>query len=207
LLDGPDGETQRIARRATAGALARIPATNRDGWQREADSLPDLRGMSSPVSVGEQLGDRGGGEHADRPSFDLLDGGRGDALFDLEIYQRAETLLQQAQQQLLDTLTPLLESLLEALFESAAGSIDIAKLKRKSVSLHWELMFTRSSYETPDMIEQHRLLTEVARLVDAGKLRSTRGEHFGVINAANLKRAHALLESGKAMGKIVLEGF
>lgn len=87
------------------------------------------------------------------------------------------------------------------------GSVDICKLKRKSVSLHWELMFTRSLFDTPDQIEQHRLLTEVARLVDAGQLRSTQGEHFGRITAANLRRAHALLESGKARGKIVLEGF
>jgi zinc-binding alcohol dehydrogenase family protein len=91
--------------------------------------------------------------------------------------------------------------------DPASGSIDISKLKRKSVSLHWELMFTRSMFETADMIEQHKLLTEVAQLVDAGTLRSTKGEHFGAINAANLKRAHALLESGKAKGKIVLAGF
>lgn len=87
------------------------------------------------------------------------------------------------------------------------GSIDISLLKRKSVSLHWESMFTRSLFETPDMLEQHRLLSEVARLVDAGTLRSTKGDHFGTINATNLKRAHTLLESGKAQGKIVLEGF
>jgi NADPH:quinone reductase-like Zn-dependent oxidoreductase len=57
------------------------------------------------------------------------------------------------------------------------------------------------------MAEQHALLDEVARLVDAGKIRTTVGEHFGIINAANLKRAHALLETGKARGKIVLERF
>lgn len=85
--------------------------------------------------------------------------------------------------------------------------IDMRKLKRKSVSLHWELMFTRSLFETPDMIEQHKLLNEVVRLVDAGHIKSTVAEHFGIINAANLRRAHALLESGKARGKIVLEGF
>ena len=87
------------------------------------------------------------------------------------------------------------------------GSIDILALKRKALSLHWELMFTRSLFETPDMVEQHHLLTEVARRVDAGELRTTVGEHLGTINAANLRRAHALLESGKARGKIVLEGF
>jgi zinc-binding alcohol dehydrogenase family protein len=85
--------------------------------------------------------------------------------------------------------------------------LDINKLKRKSVSLHWELMFTRSLFQTPDMIAQHRLLTEVAELVDAGVIRTTFAEHFGKINAQNLKRAHELIESGKARGKIVLEGF
>lgn len=80
-------------------------------------------------------------------------------------------------------------------------------LKRKSLSLHWELMFTRSLYRTDDMAEQGRLLDQVADLVDAGRLRSTLGEHYGIINAANLKRAHALLESGRARGKIVLQGF
>lgn len=85
--------------------------------------------------------------------------------------------------------------------------IDVNQLKRKSISLHWELMFTRSLFETADMIAQHRLLNEVAQLVDAGVLRTTFAEHFGRIDAGNLKRAHALLESGKARGKIVLEGF
>ena len=86
-------------------------------------------------------------------------------------------------------------------------TFDIAKLKRKSLSLHWEFMYTRSLFETPDMIAQHTLLNRVAELIDAGTLRTTVGEHFGTINAANLRRAHALLESGKAKGKIVLEGF
>lgn len=86
-------------------------------------------------------------------------------------------------------------------------SFDVTALKRKSVSLHWELMFTRSLFETADMTEQHALLAQVSQLVDAGKLRTTMSEHFGTINAANLKRAHALLESGSARGKVVLEGF
>ena len=85
--------------------------------------------------------------------------------------------------------------------------IDIRLLKRKSIALHWELMFTRSLFTTPDMIEQHRLLKEVARLVDEGVVRTTINDHFGTIGAANLKRAHALLESGRSCGKIVLEGF
>jgi len=85
--------------------------------------------------------------------------------------------------------------------------LDVTKLKRKSLSLHWEFMYTRSLFETADMIEQHHLLNRVAALIDAGTLRTTVGEHFGIINAENLRRAHALLESGKAKGKIVLEGF
>ena len=85
--------------------------------------------------------------------------------------------------------------------------IDVRLLKRKSLSLHWELMFTRSLFETPDMIEQHRILKNVAQLVDRGVLRTTLAEHYGSINAHNLRRAHAMLESGRARGKIVLEGF
>lgn len=91
--------------------------------------------------------------------------------------------------------------------DPAPGSLDVGLLKRKSVSLHWEFMFTRSMFSTADQIEQQRLLNEVARRVDAGELRSTLGEHYGAINAANLRRAHAMLESGQARGKIVLEGF
>jgi zinc-binding alcohol dehydrogenase family protein len=86
-------------------------------------------------------------------------------------------------------------------------SLDVMPLKRKSLSLHWELMFTRSLYETPDMINQHHLLNRVSALIDQGVLQTTVGEHFGAINAANMRRAHALVESGKARGKIVLEGF
>ncbi|SDZ08508.1 zinc-binding alcohol dehydrogenase family protein [Pseudomonas sp. NFIX28] len=86
-------------------------------------------------------------------------------------------------------------------------TLDVTKLKRKSLSLHWEFMYTRSLFETADMQEQHNLLNRVAELIDAGTLKTTLGEHFGTINAANLRRAHALLESGKAKGKIVLEGF
>lgn len=86
-------------------------------------------------------------------------------------------------------------------------ALDVTKLKRKSLSLHWEFMYTRSLFETADMLEQHKLLNRVAALIDAGTLKTTVGEHFGTINAENLRRAHALLESGQAKGKIVLEGF
>jgi len=87
------------------------------------------------------------------------------------------------------------------------GQLDVSKLKRKSVSLHWEFMFTRSMFETTDMAQQHALLNDVAQLVDSGVLKTTLGERYGSINAANLKRAHALIESNRAKGKIVLEGF
>lgn len=86
-------------------------------------------------------------------------------------------------------------------------TLDVMPMKRKALSLHWELMFTRSLFQTPDMIKQHELLDRVAELVDSGVLRTTLGEHYGVINAVNLIRAHELIESGTAKGKIVLEGF
>jgi zinc-binding alcohol dehydrogenase family protein len=79
--------------------------------------------------------------------------------------------------------------------------------KGKAISVHWESMFTRSSFQTPDMIAQHHLLNDVADLIDKGVLRTTLDQTFGTISAANLKRAHALLESGKSRGKIVLEGW
>src|SRR5262249_37617409 len=86
-------------------------------------------------------------------------------------------------------------------------TLDIVPFKRKSVSLHWELMFTRSIYTTPDIGEQGRALNDVAALVDAGVLRTTMTESFGTINPANLRHAHARLESGRAIGKRVLSGF
>jgi len=86
-------------------------------------------------------------------------------------------------------------------------TLDAMPLKRKSISLHWELMFTRSMFETPDMARQREILDRVAALVDSGTLRTTVGENFGAITAANLRRAHALVESNKARGKIVLAGF
>ncbi|CAD6545748.1 Zinc-type alcohol dehydrogenase-like protein [Paraburkholderia kirstenboschensis] len=85
--------------------------------------------------------------------------------------------------------------------------LDAVPLKRKAVSLHWELMFTRSLFETPDMIRQHEILNRVSALIDDGVLRTTIGEHLGTINAENLRRAHALIESGQTRGKLVLEGF
>lgn len=86
-------------------------------------------------------------------------------------------------------------------------TLDISKLKPKSISLHWEFMFTRSLHQTPDMHMQGLLLDRVAALADQGTLRTTLAQHFGTINAANLIKAHSLLESHKSRGKIVLEGF
>lgn len=85
--------------------------------------------------------------------------------------------------------------------------LDIMPFKRKSVSIHWEFMFTRSLFVTDDRIEQHKLLTEIAKLIDSGLLKSTLAYNFGTINAKNLLKAHRLLESGKSKGKIVLSGF
>lgn len=87
------------------------------------------------------------------------------------------------------------------------ATLDIVPFKRKSVSVHWEFMFTRAVNETPDMIAQHLLLNEVSALVDSGVLKTTMTQNLGRIDAATLKRAHALLESGKTIGKVVLEGF
>ena len=68
-------------------------------------------------------------------------------------------------------------------------------------------MYNEAVYETADIIRQHELLNEIAKLADGGKIKPTMAEHFGTINAANLLRAHAKIESGTARGKIVLEGF
>jgi zinc-binding alcohol dehydrogenase family protein len=87
------------------------------------------------------------------------------------------------------------------------AAIDVRQLKRKSASLHWEFMYTRSMFGTDDMIRQHEMLDRIAGMIDAGTIRTTLSEHFGTINAVNLRKAHALLESHQAKGKIVLEGF
>lgn len=86
-------------------------------------------------------------------------------------------------------------------------TLDAMPLKRKAISLHWELMFTRSLFETPDMQRQHEILQRISQLIDDGTLQTTAGEHLGSINAANLRKAHALIESGRARGKLVLSGF
>lgn len=86
-------------------------------------------------------------------------------------------------------------------------TLDAVPFKRKSASIHWELMFTRPLYATADLDAQGRLLAEVAGLVDAGRLRTTATERLSPINAATLKRAHAMVESNAMRGKVVLEGW
>lgn len=81
------------------------------------------------------------------------------------------------------------------------------RMKTKAASLHWELMFTRAMFKTPDMVEQHKLLSFIADEIDAGRLRTTLSEILSPINAANLREAHRRIETGAARGKIVLEGF
>jgi NADPH:quinone reductase len=80
-------------------------------------------------------------------------------------------------------------------------------VRSKSATLCWELMFTRPRFQTPDMIEQHRLLNQVAEWLDAGKLRGTLKETLTPINAANLRKAHEKVESGTMIGKLVLKGW
>jgi zinc-binding alcohol dehydrogenase family protein len=83
----------------------------------------------------------------------------------------------------------------------------MAGMKTKAASLHWEFMFARPMHQTPDMIAQHHLLNFVAQEIDAGRMRTTVSEILSPINAANMRQAHALVESGTVRGKIVLEGF
>jgi len=94
-----------------------------------------------------------------------------------------------------------------AMIDDPATPLDVMKLKTKSQSLHIEFMFARSMYQAADMDEQGKLLSRVADLVDQAYIKTTSGKNLGTINASNLKAAHAELESGTAIGKIVLEGF
>lgn len=87
------------------------------------------------------------------------------------------------------------------------GPLDLGLMKFKSVSIHWEAMFTRPMFATDDMQRQHEILNEVADLIDMGKLRAPAVTNYGRINAHNLRKAHAALEDGHVIGKIVLSGF
>jgi NADPH2:quinone reductase len=85
--------------------------------------------------------------------------------------------------------------------------LQVRLLKPKALSLHWEFMFARPIFGTPDVAEQGRILSELAGLVDAGRIRTTLTEVAGRIDAATLSRAHARLETGSGRGKVVLAGF
>jgi len=80
-------------------------------------------------------------------------------------------------------------------------------MKSKAASLHWEFMFARAMHQTPDMIEQHKLLTWVAGEIDSGNIRTTVSEVLSPINADNMREAHRLVETGRAKGKVVVEGY
>jgi NADPH:quinone reductase-like Zn-dependent oxidoreductase len=86
------------------------------------------------------------------------------------------------------------------------GLLDLKPLKPKSISWHWEYMFTRPLFDTGDA-SQHELLQRVAAMIDAGTLRTTMTEQLGPITAQTLREAHARVESGSMIGKIVLAGF
>ncbi len=94
-----------------------------------------------------------------------------------------------------------------AMIDDPATPLDVMKMKFKSLSLHIEFMYARSMFKAADMIEQHRLLNRVSDLVDQGHIQTTAGKDLGTINAANLRAAHEELESGRAIGKIVLQAF
>lgn len=87
------------------------------------------------------------------------------------------------------------------------GALDINLFKSKSISLHWESMFTRSVFDTPDMIAQHRLLDDVAAMIDDKIVVTTLAQELTPINAANLRQAHGLIESGRSIGKVVVHGW
>ncbi|MFI5906127.1 zinc-binding alcohol dehydrogenase family protein [Dactylosporangium sp. NPDC051541] len=85
--------------------------------------------------------------------------------------------------------------------------LDLLPLKTKSITFHWELMFTRPLLQTPDMVVQHELLNRVSELIDAGRVRHTMTANLGPIDATNLRKAHELVEDGHMTGKVVLGGF
>lgn len=94
-----------------------------------------------------------------------------------------------------------------AMIDDPEKPLGVMKMKPKSLSLHIEFMFARSMFQAADMDEQGKLLNQLANLVDQGRVRTTIGKNLGAINAENLRAAHAELESGRSIGKIVLEGF
>lgn len=91
--------------------------------------------------------------------------------------------------------------------DNTDSPMPMAGMKMKAASLHWEFMFARAMHNTPDMIEQHKLLNYVANEIDAGRIRTTLNEALSPINAENIRAAHALVETGKVRGKVVVHGF
>ena len=85
--------------------------------------------------------------------------------------------------------------------------LDVSQLRRKAASLHCESMFTRSMFQTPDMIEQHKILTRIAELIDQGKLIATANDNLSPINADNILEGHRRLESGTTIGKLTIAGW
>lgn len=85
--------------------------------------------------------------------------------------------------------------------------ISLGLLKDKSATFVWEFMFTRSKYQTEDMIKQHEILNEIAFMIENREVKTTLNTTLNPINAKNLRRAHQMLESGETIGKIVIEGF
>ena len=125
----------------------------------------------------------------------------------IKAVQRAVSLTHTDQHfnQLVEVLAP--QGALALIDDPDPAAINVLALKRKSLSLHWELMFTRSLFQTDDMAAQGQLLARVAELVEAGRLRSTLQQVLGVINAANLRLAHQRIESQATIGKLVLAGW
>ncbi len=82
--------------------------------------------------------------------------------------------------------------------------LDTTLFKTKSLTHVWEFMYTRSMFKTDDMQLQGDLLNRVSKLVDDGVITTTMQEDFGPINADNLKKAHARIEEGSMIGKLVL---
>ncbi|HEY2279271.1 MAG TPA: zinc-binding alcohol dehydrogenase family protein [Streptosporangiaceae bacterium] len=85
--------------------------------------------------------------------------------------------------------------------------LDIYPLKNKSIAFHWEFMFTRPLYQPVDMVEQHQLLDRVAEMVDEGTIRTTLTRELSPVSAATLREAHAMVEAGRMVGKVVVSGW
>ena len=84
-------------------------------------------------------------------------------------------------------------------------AIDLGLLFHKSASFFWELMFTRSSFQTEDMIRQHHILNGLAELYDQERLTPTMTRVLPGLTAENFREAHALLESRSTIGKVVVD--